>query len=103
MNRVRKYREALTPKMSQRKLAKILRTQQPQVSRWERFGDPAAPDAREIPVYWAIRAAPLLKCRAIDLRPDLQAMRSLDLAIEGAPEHVQDRIWGLVRSELEKD
>ena len=103
MNRLLKYRLALKPPMSQRQFAVLLGTQQPQVSRWERWGDQSVPDARQIPWYWARRAAAILKVRPIDLRPDFQHMRSLDLMIEGAPESVQDRIWAIVRTELERD
>lgn len=103
MNRLRKYREMVKPHLSGHKLAAKLGTQQPQVNRWERWGEPGAPpSARQIPIWWAIRAAKILGCRPIDLRPDLQNLRSLDLMIEGSPEDVQDRIWGLVRQELEK-
>jgi len=102
MNALRKYREGMRPKMSQAALAVKMKTQPPQISRWERWGDPTAPDARQIPIYYAIQAAKILGCRPIELRPDLQALRSLDLVLEGAPETIVDRIWKLVREELER-
>lgn len=80
MNELKELRERA--KLSQAAFAKRLRTQQPQVTRWEK--QPDEPDYRCIPMEKAKLAAEVLDVPLWRIRPDILSTDSIDLLLEGS-------------------
>lgn len=94
MNRFRQRMEQVG--ISQGRLAKLVGTSQPQISRLGKEAN--HPDFRKMTVEWALRLAPHLDCRPIDLLPPemLGPQDSVDDLLDGAPDAVREEVYRAV-------